>query len=67
MTTFTQHEIACLVAKAEREYLSRHPDAKIGRTVIRDGLVVILGPDGRLVLSRYRATVTRCRVLVERV
>ncbi len=62
---YTQAEIACLVAKAELDYLSR-PGHAVRQTVVRGDLVVILG-SSRTPLARYRARVSRCRVGVERI
>jgi hypothetical protein len=62
----TQDDVSCLIAKAEREYLSRPGCPPIQQTVVRDGEVVVLDSD-RKVLARYRATVARFRVRVERI
>ena len=63
---YTQAEIACLVAKAELDYLSRLGHATVRQTVVRGDVVVILG-SSRTPLARYKAKVSRCRVGVERI
>lgn len=63
---YTQADIACLVAKAERDYLQRSHSAKVRDTVVQGDEVVVLD-ESRRPLARYRAHVTRFRVWIERV
>ena len=59
-------DIACLIAKAERDYLTWAHAEKVKDTVVRNGEVVVL--DGnRRPLARYKAHVSRFRIWIERI
>lgn len=59
-------DIACLIAKAERDYLTWAHAEKIKYTVVRGGEVVVLGGN-RKPLARYKAHVTRFRIWITRI
>jgi len=63
---YSNADIACLIARAERDYLSRAHAENVKETVVRGDEVLIL--DGnRNPIARYRAYVSRFRIRIERV